>query len=123
MDTALQRQHEEQAAALRRLQAMQLAEARRIWRTVAHHYGFTPAQLRASGRHRKLAEARQVTMFLIHLDLRWPTRPGTVPFPLARIGALLKRDGATVGHGVGQIAAAQAMDTGLRWTLAAIRAT
>jgi chromosomal replication initiator protein len=109
--------------ALHRLQAGQLAEARRIRRAVAHHYGLRPAQLSAPGRHKELAEARQVAMYVMRRDLWWPTWSGNVSFPLTRIAALLGRDHATVAHGVGRIAAAQASDASLRWTLATIRAT
>jgi hypothetical protein len=123
LPTVATRRHrqDERTAALRRLQVGQLAEARRIRRAVAHHYGLRPAQLSAPGRHKELAEARQVAMYLMRTELCWPTWSGNGAFPLTRIAALLGRDHATVAHGVGRIAAAQATDAGLRWTLATIR--
>jgi chromosomal replication initiation ATPase DnaA len=97
---------EGQRAALRRLRRAQLAEARRIRRIAASAYRLTPAHLAAPCRVAPLAEARQVAMYLMRTRLTWPTLGRDVPFPSARIGALLGgRDHSTVLHGVGAIAA------------------
>jgi len=123
MNTTTQQPYQERLAALRRLQTRETAEARRILRAVACYYGFTPRQLRRPGRQKDLTEARQVAMYLMRADLRWPTWSRTMPFPLVRIARLLKRDHATVSHGVAQIAARLATNSSLRWALAEIRAT
>lgn len=109
-------------AALGRLQRAQVAEARRIRQVVAWYYNFTAAQLTQRGRRRELAEARQVAMYLMRTDLRWPTRAGNERFPLERIGRLLARDHSTVLHGVAVIDARAASEGTMRATLGAIRA-
>jgi len=119
---------EGQRAALRRLQSAQLAEARRIRQAVADGYGVPVGQLRAAGRTRDVAEARQVAMHAMRARLRWPTATRDAPFPFGRIGALLgERDHSTIMHGVAAIAARLADDAEgegcLRYTVRAIHAT
>ncbi len=129
MTTAARRADDERAraarlAAIHRLQCAQVAEARRIRAVVADRYGLTPAQLRSPCRTATISEARQVAMYLMRTDLRWPLPTRNAPFPMARIGHLLGgRDHATVLHGVGAIAARLAGDHTLRYMVRAIRAT
>ncbi len=96
----------ERRAALHRLRRAQLTEARRIRQAVADGYALTPAHLRAPCRAHPLAEARQVTMYLMRARLTWPTLAREATFPLTRIGRLRGgRDHSTVMHGVAVIAA------------------
>ncbi len=123
-----ERAHATRVAAVRRLQRAQVTEARRIRAIVADRYGLTPAQLRSPCRQRTVAEARQVAMYLIRVDLCWPLGTGARArnerFPAQRIGRLLGgRDHATVLHGVGAIAARLAGDHTLRYMVRSIRAT
>jgi len=122
------RAHAARLAALRRLQRAQVAEARRIRAVVTDRYGLTLADLRSPNRQRTVAEARQVAMYLMRTDLRWPLGTGArarnALFPAQRIGRLLGgRDHATVLHGVGAIAARLAGDHTLRYMVRSIRAT
>ena len=111
-------------AALRRLRRTQIAEARRIRQAVADGYTVTPAQLCAPCRHRSVAAPRQVAMYLIRMDLHWPTLTRNAPFPMERIGRLFGgRDHSTVMHNVGVVEARLGTDATLRWMLRAIRAT
>jgi chromosomal replication initiator protein len=102
-------------AALRRLRRAHLTEARRIRRAVADGYRLTPAHLRAPCRAHPVIEARQIAMYLMRTDLRWPTLTRSIPFPAARIGQFLGgRDHSTVIHDIAVIAARLATDTALR---------
>jgi len=117
-------QRAEKAAALRRLRRAQVVEARRIRNIVTDCYTVTLAQLRAPCRHRSVAEPRQVAMYLMRVDLRWPTVTRNAPFPMARIGRLFGgRDHSTVAHDVAAIAARLDTDAHLNWMLRTIQAT
>jgi len=112
----------DQEQALARLRRQQMAEARRIIRTVATEYGITMEQLRGTSRVQPVNEARQVCMYLMRADLRWPTSGRDIPFQSARAAILMKRDHSTVRHGADVIARRLREDTCLAHMIDDLRA-
>jgi len=112
----------DQALALARLRRRQMAEARRIIRTVATEYGVTVEQLRGTSRVRPVNEARQVCMYLMRTDLRWPESDRDIPFQSTRAAILMKRDHSTVLHGADVIARRLGTDRYLAYMIDDIRA-
>jgi len=80
-----------------------MAEARRIIHAVADAYGMTVEQLQGASRVQPLSEARQVCMYLMRTDLRWPRPDRDIPFQATRAARLMKREPSTILHGADMI--------------------
>jgi len=112
----------DQARALARLRRRQIAEARRIMRAVAWAYGIPVDQIHGTSRAQEIAEARQVCMYLLRTDLRWPEPGRDIPFQATRAAVLMKRDHSTVLHGADVIARRLGTDRYLAYMIDDIRA-
>ncbi|MSQ17796.1 MAG: chromosomal replication initiator protein DnaA [Dehalococcoidia bacterium] len=90
-------------------------DPQRILLEVARHYRLTVAELLGKGRTKKVALARQVTMYLLHTDLE-------MAMSATDVGRLLGgRDHSTVIHGAGKISAEINEDPHLRQDVLTIK--
>ncbi len=112
----------DQEQALARLRRRQMTEARRIIRVVAWAYGITVEQIHGASRAQEIAEARQVCMYLLRTDLRWPEPGRDIPFQCVRVATLMKRDHSTVRHDTDVIVHRLETDTVLTRMIDDIRA-
>jgi chromosomal replication initiator protein len=86
--------------------------AQQVLSKAAHHYGLTPEQILSRNRTAAVAQARQVTMYLLVNEL------GMTPTGAGRF--LAGRNHSTVIHGVGRIRQAMQSDSRIRHAVVAI---
>ncbi len=86
--------------------------AQQVLSKTAHHYGLTPEQILSRNRTTAVAQARQVTMYLLVNEL------GMTPTGAGRF--LAGRNHSTVIHGVGRIRQAMQSDSRIKHAVVAI---